>query len=52
MSTYSLCFGSKKRKMYTPANPSFPMLKWGFRGYTLHGHVFLMAMTKMEHVLT
>ena len=27
---------------YIPANPSFTRLKWGFRGYILHGHVVLM----------
>ena len=36
-------FWSKNKKnRYTPANPSFTIQKWGLRGYTLHGHVFLM----------
>ena len=36
-------FWSKNKKnRYTPAYPSFTMLKWGLRGYILHGHVFLM----------
>ena len=33
-STHNLCFGAKI--------PSFTIYKWGMRGYTLHGHVFLM----------
>ena len=28
-----------KKNMYTPANPSFSVYKWGLRGYTFHGHV-------------
>ena len=36
-------FWSKNKKnRYIPANPSFFLYKWGSRGYTLHGHVFLM----------
>ena len=36
-------FWSKNKKnRYTPANPNFAILKWGSRGYTFHGHVFLM----------
>ena len=36
-------FWSKNKKnRYTPANPSFTIEKWGLRGYSLHGHVFLM----------
>ena len=31
--------------MYTPVNPSFTILKWGVRGYKVHGHVILMART-------
>ena len=31
------------KNMYTPAYPSFAMKKWGLRGYTLHGHVFVMV---------
>ena len=29
--------------MYTPVNPSFTILKWGVRGNSLHGHVFVMS---------
>ena len=37
-------FWSKNKKnRYTPANPSLSIQKWGSRGYTLHGHVFLMC---------
>ena len=37
-------FWSKNKKnRYTPANPSFAIEKWGLRGYTFHGCVFLMA---------
>ena len=36
-------FWSKNEKnRYTPAYPSCTIEKWGLRGYTLHGHVFLM----------
>ena len=30
------------KNSYTPAYPSFAILKWGIQGYSLHGHVFLM----------
>ena len=36
-------FWSKnKRNRFTPVNPSFTILKWVMRGYTFHGHVFVM----------
>ena len=36
-------FWSKNEKnRYTPAFPSFFYIKVGFKGYTLHGHVFVM----------
>ena len=36
-------FWSKNKKnRHTPAYPSFAVSKWGIRGYTIHGHVFLM----------
>ena len=36
-------FSSKNKKiMNTPVNPIFSILKWGVRGYTLHGHVSMM----------
>ena len=28
--------------MYTPVNPSFTIYKWGVRGSSLHGNVFVM----------
>ena len=43
-STHIFMFWSKNKKnRYTLANPSFAIEKWGLRGYTFHGHVFLMA---------
>ena len=30
-----------RKNMHTPAYPSFAVQKWGLRGYTFHGHVFL-----------
>ena len=35
-------FWSKNKKKYTPANPSFTLYKWGIRGCSLHGLVFVM----------
>ena len=36
-------FWSKNKKnRYTTAYPIFAILKWGMRGYTFQGHVFLM----------
>ena len=36
-------FQSKNKKiMDTPVNPSFTIYKWGVRGSSLHGHVFMM----------
>ena len=32
-----------KKNRYTPVNPTFTIFKRGMRGYTLHGHVFLMS---------
>ena len=31
-----------KKLRYNPAYPILLLKKWGIRGYTLHGHVFLM----------
>ena len=43
MSTHNLCFRTKiRRKMYTPVHPNFTIQKWGVRGYSLHGLVFVM----------
>ena len=33
---------TNKKIMFTQANPSFTIEKSGLRGYTFHGHVFLM----------
>ena len=46
---------SKNKKIrYTPAHHSFSTLyiKWGLRGYTLHGHVLLMnnRSLKLNHM--
>ena len=38
----SMFWSKNKKNRYTPAYPSFTIQKWGMRGYTLHGHVFLM----------
>ena len=33
MGTHNLCFGAKNKKnMYTPTNPSFAIVKVGFKG--------------------
>ena len=32
----------RRKKRYTSAYPGFTIQKWGLRGYSLHGHVFLM----------
>ena len=40
----SMFWSKNKKNRYTPAYPSFAILKWGSRGYTLHGHVFLMLL--------
>ena len=44
MSTHNLCFRAKIRKICIPNKPKFYYIKvgWGVRGYTFHGHVFLM----------
>ena len=43
MSTHNLCFRAKIGKMYTLVHPSFTIQKWGVRGYSLHGLVFVMC---------
>ena len=44
-STHDLCFRAKiRKKVYTPVNPSFTILKWGVRGSSLQGLVFVMIM--------
>ena len=37
-----------KKISYIPAYPSFAIQKWGLRGYSLHGHVFLMVAFNVE----
>ena len=42
-STRNLCFRPKIKNRYSPAYPSFFFyIEVGFKGYILHGHVFLM----------
>ena len=36
-----------KKNRHTPVHPSFDIKMWGSRGYTLHGHVFLMLKMKV-----
>ena len=36
-------WNKNKKNRYTPTYPSFTLLKWGIRGYSLHRHVFLMT---------
>ena len=38
----TMFWSKNKKNRYTPAYPSFTIQKWGIRGYTLYGHVFLM----------
>ena len=39
----SMFLNSNKKIIYTPANPSFTIWKWGLRGSTLYRHVFVMT---------
>ena len=40
---HNQCFWAEIRKIrYTPVNPSFTILKWGFRGSKLYWYVFVM----------
>ena len=39
----SMFWSKNKKNMFTPAYPSFTICKWGLRGYSLHGRVFLMG---------
>ena len=51
-STHNLCFEAKMRKnRYTPAYPSFAIKMCGSRGYTLHGHVFVLYLIGRVSVL-
>ena len=40
----SLFWSQNKKNRYTSAYPSFIVRKWGLKGYTFHGHVFLMIL--------
>ena len=43
LGTHNVCFRSKIRKLGIPLQtPAFLYEKGGLRGYTFHGHVFLM----------
>ena len=42
-STHNLCFGAKIRKIGIPLQTPVLLYKSGVRGYSLHGHVFLMC---------
>ena len=44
-STHDLCFRAKISKNAYPCKPKFYYIKWGVRGCTLHGHVFMMRTT-------
>ena len=42
-SSHKIWFGTNTIKLgLLLQTPVFSMLKWGLRGYTFHGHVFLM----------
>ena len=51
-STHNLCFRAKIRKNVYPGKPHFSYKKWGVRGYTLQGHVFMMATGRFMRFLT
>ena len=38
----SMFWSKNKKNRYTPCIPQFCYIKVGYRGYTLHRHVFLM----------
>ena len=38
----SMFWSKNKEIMCTPVNPNLTIQKWGVRGCTLHGHVFMM----------
>ena len=41
-STHNLCFGAKIRNIGIPLQTPVLLYKIGVKGYTFHGHVFLM----------
>ena len=47
----SMFWIKNKKKMYTPVNPSFTIIKSGFEGFTLHKHVFLVVNTYILTIL-
>ena len=46
----SLFWIKNKNNRYTPVNPSFTFIKVGLRGYTFHGHIFLMYPHFLRHL--
>ena len=46
-STHNLCFGSKIRKVY-PCKPQFYFINVGYKGYTLHRHVYVVTDVHIE----
>ena len=47
----SMFWSKNKKNRYTPANPSFSLLKWGSMGYTFHRHAYPKIFTYfVEHV--
>ena len=47
----SMFWSKNKKNMYTPVNPSFTIQKWGVRGYSLHGLVFVMLSFTVDYIL-
>ena len=43
MSTHNLCFVAKIRKIGIRLHTLVLLYKWGIRGYTFQGHVFVMS---------
>ena len=43
MSNHNLCFGAKIRKLGKLLHSPVLLYKWGLRGYTFHGYVFMMS---------
>ena len=48
----SMFWNKNKKNRYTPVNTSFTMYKWGLRGYTFHGYVFMMDYITAPHQLS
>ena len=47
----SMFWSKNKKQMYTPVHPSFTINKWDVRGYTLHGHVIIMAYQPFSNMM-